>query len=157
MIRANSRSGIPRSVGHIEKQMTYFIWAWEVRAQCCPGLTDPQESFMEGQIMRFYPGFDLIGKQSTPQLQLQPHGTAIYLLMRVSLSKLSPGEERYLMHLSTCCVLHMARWLSYFCSLTTNYILQVANFSLWGQIQGRIQGPRKKQEEIMTVSEGKIP
>ena len=49
MIRANSRSGIPRSVGHIEKQMTCCIWAWEVRAQCCPGLTDPQESFMEGR------------------------------------------------------------------------------------------------------------
>lgn len=53
MIRANSRTGNPRSRGHREKQTTWFIWEWEARAQCCPGLTDPQESFKEGQVMRF--------------------------------------------------------------------------------------------------------
>ena len=65
---------------HIEKPMNWFTWEWNARAQCSLGLTDSQESFRGGQAMRSYHGLDLMGKQSTPQLQHQPQWTAIQML-----------------------------------------------------------------------------
>lgn len=43
--------------------------------------------------MRLYPGPDLIGKQSTPQLELQAHWTAIYLLAKLSPSFLQVKND----------------------------------------------------------------
>lgn len=72
MIRANLRTEVlgSRVTGKADELVHLRV---RYRAKCHSGLTDPQESSKEGQVMRLYPGPDLIGKQSTPQLELQAH------------------------------------------------------------------------------------